>query len=196
MAGRTVHQLRVTLRDVTPPVWRRVVVSGRHAAVRAVRCARSCDGMAGRPPARFDAGGTIYELPDPEGDGPSRRVTVDERTVTIADVVGVVGAEMRWDYDFGDGWEHDIVVDAVEPADPDVEYPICVDGRRACPPDDCGGPGGYERLLATLADPRHDDHAELSEWVPEGFDPEFFDPAEATEAMHAPRPLAGWDDEW
>ena len=73
-----------------------------------------------------------------------------------------------------------------------MRFPICLAGRRACPPEDCGGPWGYENLLAAMRDPSHEDHADVVEWLPGDFDPEEFDTNEATEMMHSPRPLYGW----
>jgi hypothetical protein len=86
-------------------------------------------------------------------------------------------------YDFGDDWEHDITVERVESGgDPTLR---CTGGARACPPEDCGGPHGYAHLLAVLADRKHEEHAEMKQWAPRGFDPEKFDPTllsnEATE---------------
>ncbi|MFZ0491728.1 MAG: plasmid pRiA4b ORF-3 family protein [Acidimicrobiia bacterium] len=73
-----------------------------------------------------------------------------------------------------------------------AEYPVCLASRRACPPEDCGGPWGYADLLEALADPNHPDHEELSEWAPLDFDPTHFDKDETNEAMRSPRPLEGW----
>jgi hypothetical protein len=136
----------------------------------------------------FDVRGTTYGEPDPDWDDD----VLDERKVRLADVLSNVKSRMRWDYDFGDGWEHDVVVEAIGPPEPDQTYPTCVAGRRACPPEDCGGPYGYENLLRVLADPAHPDHGDLTEWAPPDFDPEEFDPDDATEAMKLARPLNGW----
>jgi hypothetical protein len=99
---------------------------------------------------------------------------------------------MRWDYDFGDGWEHDIVVEAIEPMKREATYPVCIAGKRACPPDDGGGPWGYGNLLAAISDPTHEEHEELSGWLPPGFDADAFDIVEATEMMRSARPLRDW----
>jgi len=84
-------------------------------------------------------------------------------------------SKMRFDYDFGDGWEHDVVVEAIDPAERGVTYPRLIDGKRACPPEDCGGPLGYRNLLEALADPKHPDHDDLEEWVGGEFDPDHFE---------------------
>ena len=87
------------------------------------------------------------------------------------------GMTFRYDYDFGDGWEHDVRVVGTTAAD----SPHCLDGARACPPEDCGGPGGYSELREALADPSHPDHDDLADWLGKPFDPAAFD-REASDA--------------
>jgi hypothetical protein len=102
-------------------------------------------------------------------------VVINEKYATVKKVLPGEQAQLRFDYDFGDRWEHDVVVEAIETPAEGVRYPICLAGERACPPEDCGGPSGYERLLTALADPADPEHDELKEWIPDGFDPEAFD---------------------
>ncbi len=92
-----------------------------------------------------------------------------------------VGAKFRYEYDFGDGWEHDILVEKIEPGR--VERPVVLAGRRACPPEDCGGPWGYEDLIAAISDPTHDRHAELTEWAGPYFQPAVFDRDATNQAL-------------
>ena len=113
----------------------------------------------------FEADGELYEIPVGESFG-FRRLR-DERKARLGEVLPAVKSKIRWDYDFGDGWEHDVVVEAIEPARADLTYPVCLAGKRACPPEDCGGPWGYSNLLAALSDPTHEEHEELAEWVGE-----------------------------
>ena len=136
----------------------------------------------------FDVDGTWYGTPDP--DWPSD--DLDEDRYRLGEVLPSVGDKLRWDYDFGDGWEHNVVVEKIVEAEPRVEYPLCLAGRRACPPEDCGGPHGYAQLLEVLADPSHPEHDELREWAPIDFDPEYFDVDETSLEMRSPRPLEGW----
>jgi hypothetical protein len=136
----------------------------------------------------FDVGDTHYGTPDSEWG----RDDLDEGAFRVRDVLPDVGSKLRWDYDFGDGWEHDVVLEEIGSAEPSVEYPICLAGRKACPPEDCGGPWGYSNLLEALADSSHPDHVELREWAPLGFDPAHFDLAETNIALRSPRPLEGW----
>ncbi|SNR56130.1 plasmid pRiA4b ORF-3 family protein [Blastococcus mobilis] len=97
----------------------------------------------------------------------------DDETTTVSDVARIAG-EFRYEYDFGDGWEHAIQVGQRLLA-VGLGTPHCFDGARACPPEDCGGAPGYDRLLVVLADPAHPEHAELVDWVGAEFDPEAFD---------------------
>ena len=188
--AKTVHRLKVTLRQVRPPVWRRIEVPSDMRLSELAGVLEAAMGWMGGHLHAFDADGVLYEIPDEEGFG--RRTTRDERKAQLGQALRDVRARMRWDYDFGDGWEHDVVVEAIEPRAGDVRYPRCLAGRRACPPDDCGGPWGYNELLAAVADPLHVEHQSLTVWAPSGFDPEAFDVEVATEMMRSARPLQGW----
>jgi len=137
----------------------------------------------------FDVDGTRYGIRNPDWD---LLDDLDEHRYRLGDVLPSAGSKMRWDYDFGDGWEHDVLVEAITLQGRGTTYPFCMAGRRACPPEDCGGPWGYANLLEALADPGHPEHEEFTDWAPPDFDPARFDIDETTEAMHTPRPLAGW----
>jgi hypothetical protein len=84
------------------------------------------------------------------------------------------GTAFVYEYDFGDGWRHVITVENIQPWTPESIAPLCLDGARACPPEDCGGIGGYEHLLEVLRNPRHPNHKEMRAWVGKHFDPELF----------------------
>jgi len=81
-----------------------------------------------------------------------------------------------YEYDFGDSWEHEIRLEDIVPREKGIRYPRCIDGARACPPEDCGGPYGFERMLEVLADPNDEEHDEMWEWIGEGYDPARFEP--------------------
>jgi hypothetical protein len=188
----SVHRLKVTLRSVKPPIWRRIEVASDVTLAELSDLLECAMGWLGGHLHAFEAGGITYERPDPD-DGFSRHAE-DETEHRLGDVLTASGAKMRWDYDFGDGWQHDVVVEAIAPLDPSVDYPRCVTGRRACPPEDCGGPWGFGELLEAITDPAHPRHDELIEWLPDGYDSDRFDADEATQDMRAPRPLA--EDWW
>ena len=185
--ANTVHQLKVTLRSVKPPVWRRIVVRSNSPLGELASVLEAAMGWLGGHLHVFEAEGTWYGSADPDWDSNDQ----DENEHRLGDVLATVGSKMRWDYDFGDGWEHDVVVEKITDADPGVEYPLCLAGRGACPPEDCGGPPGYAELLRALADPSHADHDDLRRWAPPGFDPASFDVEDANLALRSPRPLEG-----
>jgi hypothetical protein len=165
-----VYQLKITLRDVKPPVWRRVQVedcklSKLHDIIQ------TCMGWQGDHLHSFEIGGEEYGEPDPEG----MMETEDERKVKLSQVVAGRIKKFTYTYDFGDNWEHLIEVEKTLEAEPGVRYPRCIDGKRACPPEDCGGPWGYADFLKAIQDPMHPEHEEMVEWVGGDFDPEKFD---------------------
>jgi len=89
-------------------------------------------------------------------------------------VLGRVGAKATYTYDMGDSWEHGIVLEKRLPIDPGTAYPVCTGGERACPPEDCGGIGGFYDLLDALGDPAHEQHEEIQDWVGDDYDPDAF----------------------
>jgi hypothetical protein len=90
---------------------------------------------------------------------------------------------LRYEYDFGDSWEHELLVEKILPPEPGVRYPLCLKGKGACPPEDVGGVWGYDSFLEAIADPKHPEHDDMLEWVGGEFDPEAFDLDEVNEAL-------------
>lgn len=187
----TVFQLKVTLQDTKPPIWRRVLVDGNATLDHVHEVIQAAFGWWNYHLHEFEVGRTRYGVPDPDEDwGEPPR---DERRTRL-DAIASEGSTFRYTYDFGDGWEHRVAVEKVVPASSVVTAPACIDGRRACPPEDCGGTWGYRELLAILADPNHPEHDERREWLGRPFDPEAFDPAEFEDNLRNGR-LAVFDDE-
>jgi hypothetical protein len=122
-----------------------------------------------------------YGIPDPE------LGYRNERTARLTQFLQQPGDRIHYSYDFGDGWEHDIVLEKRLNPEPGVQIPACLAGKGACPPEDCGGPWGYADLKEALADPRHEDHEGMLDWLGldsvHGFDPAACDLAEINEAL-------------
>jgi hypothetical protein len=112
---------------------------------------------------------------------------MDERQVRLHQVLGRVGAKAIYIYDFGDGWEHGMVLEKRLPVDPSLAYPACTGGQRACPPEDCGGIPGFYELLEAIQDPKHERHEELLDWVGEEYDPEAFSMEAVNRALSGKR---------
>jgi Plasmid pRiA4b ORF-3-like protein len=189
-SGR-VYQLKVTLLDTKPPIWRRVLVDGSSTLDHLHEVIQAAFGWWNYHLHEFEVGRERYGIPDPDEDwGQPPR---DERRTRL-DAIAGVGSSFRYTYDFGDGWDHRVVVEKVLSADSVAAVPACIDGRRACPPEDCGGTWGYRELLRILADPAHPDHGERRDWLGRPFDPEAFDPAEFADNLRNGR-LALFDDQ-
>ncbi|HPA18306.1 MAG TPA: plasmid pRiA4b ORF-3 family protein [Verrucomicrobiae bacterium] len=166
------YRLRVELMGVVPPVWRSLLVAGDatlgwlHAALQV---------------ATGWTNSHLHRFGTPSGDfsDPSFELECgDEGRVRLMDVAPVGGTELEYEYDMGDSWSHRVTVESITgPQGPIARDAECVDGARACPPEDCGGPGGYEDLLEAIADPGHEEHDSMLEWLGGGFDPEAFDRA-------------------
>ena len=178
-AARRVHQLKITLRGVKPPIWRRVVVDGGETLDHLHAVIQAAFGWWDAHLHDFDIGGDRYGIPDDDDWTPVK----DERRVSIDQAISNSDGKIRYTYDFGDNWEHDIVVEKTIPAGEVTTVPDCIGGRRACPPEDCGGPWGYQELLDILADPTNPDHDERLEWTGGNIDPAAFDPAEFAENL-------------
>ncbi len=99
----------------------------------------------------------------------------NDKTVKLNQVVSTAPARFIYEYDFGDGWEHEILVEKILPPEEGVRYPVCLAGKRACPPEDCGGTPGYAHFLEAIRNPGHEEHDELLQWVGDSFDLEAFD---------------------
>lgn len=169
-----VYQLKVRLHNIEPPVWRRVLVAGSCTLDELHLVIQAAFGWSNRHLHEFEADHIRYGDPDPDDEcGPP---TQDERSVRLDALATAEFSTFGYLYDFsGDGWSHRIVVEKILPAG-GATAPACIGGRRACPPEDCGGPSDYQDLLDILADPLHRDHDEMVEWVGSTFDPEAFDP--------------------
>lgn len=176
---KTVYQLKVAILDTKPPVWRRVLVPGDITLAELHDVIQAAFGWWNYHLHEFEFGRTRYGVPsdDDWGDSPK-----DERTVRLS-TVAKEGSTFRYTYDFGDDWRHKITVEKVTPLTSDTIAPALIDGRRACPPEDCGGPWGYKELLDVLADPKHPDHTRHLEWVGGTFDPDAFDPSDFDEKL-------------
>jgi hypothetical protein len=180
-AAKNVHRLKVTLRGSKPPIWRRFEVPSDATLARLHAVIQLGFGWEDCHLWVFETLSGRFGSSDPDLE---IRSAESKKLSAVADWPG---DKLRYEYDFGDGWDHDIVVEAVQPAEPGVVYPRCIAGRRACPPEDCGGIWGYYELLNTLANPGHENHAQMLRWLgissPADFDPDRFDLEEANQYL-------------
>ena len=172
--GVTLYQLKITLKWSQPPIWRRVVVRPDMTLDRLHQVIQTVMGWTNSHMHQFIVGRTFYGKPDPEfADMGSE--TLNEKRYKVADLAPAAKQKFIYEYDFGDGWQHEVVVEKVLPSDPACKHPSCLAGANACPPDDCGGIPGYYEMLETLANPKHPDHGEMKEWIGGKWDAARFD---------------------
>ena len=169
-----IYQLKVTLLGTAPPIWRRLSVPAELTLAQLHDVLQAAMGWENSHMHEFLIGQRRYGTPDPDDRLMGMEPVANERSVRLSTVLGRTGAKARYTYDFGDGWEHSIVLEKRLASDPNLVYPTCTDGRRACPPEDCGGVGGFYALLDAISDPHHKQHEEMREWVGEVYDPEAF----------------------
>ncbi len=172
-----VLKFKVVLLDLSPPIWRELEVPNDYSFWDLHVAIQDAMGWTDSHLHAFEiddasAGRIEVGIPDPEGGdsiiaGWKRKLSEDFKNS---------GDECVYEYDFGDSWRHSVVLERVTQADAGVTYPRCVNGARNCPPEDCGGPFGYEEFLEAISDPGHENHEDMLEWCGGSFDPEEFDP--------------------
>lgn len=178
-SGR-IFQLKATLTGIRPPIWRRILVPGDFTLPQLHAVLQITMGWTNSHLHGFWVGKLFYTEPDPDYDD----MTVeDERQVKLNQIAPQVGARFTYVYDFGDNWEHALVVEQILLPDPKVAYPCCIAGKRACPPEDVGSVTGYAEFLSAIQNPRHPERAEWLQWVGGHFDPEAFDLQNANQLL-------------
>ena len=173
-----IFQIRVSLRHIVPLIWRRIEVPADTKLGKLHKILQAAMGWSDMHLHQFVIRGEQYGIPDPEM--PDK--TKNERNVRLDRVAGK-GDTLIYEYDFGDGWEHELHIEKVLPVESAVHYPRCIDGGRACPPEDCGGPPGYAHLIEVLHDPEHEEFDEMRRWAGPDFDPETFDLVSVNRAL-------------
>jgi hypothetical protein len=182
-AAGQVYQLKITLRHIKPPVWRRVETKdGSLAQLHDI--IQACLGWEDYHLHEFEIGDERYGDPLQWQDGFGGELEVgNEGKVRLSQLVAQGVKKFSYTYDMGDTWEHAIQIEKALPAEAGVRYPRCIAGQRACPPEDCGGPWGYADFVDAIQNPENERHEELLEWVGGEFDPEAFDIDAVNEAL-------------
>ncbi|AMV32063.1 Plasmid pRiA4b ORF-3-like protein [Pirellula sp. SH-Sr6A] len=181
---KCIYQFKITLLGTNPPIWRRIQVE-ECTLDKLHEHIQTAMGWTNSHLHRFDIEGKRYGDPELLDDGFEDFECVDSTKTNLSRVLPKTGKRFgfKYKYDFGDGWEHEILFEGTPAADPKLKYPLCLEGERACPPEDCGGVWGYDELLEAICSPKHDQHEDMLEWIGGKFDSEDFDPKKATKEM-------------
>jgi hypothetical protein len=168
---RSIYQIKISLIGAKPPIWRTFLVPSDlrldafHDVIQIVM------GWTDSHLHQFIANNVFYGIPDDE----FGMEIEDEAKFKVFHLLKKEKDTIKYEYDFGDSWEHKILLEKILPFDTKTALPVCIKGKRACPPEDCGGTWGYEDLLETISNVKHPEHKEMLEWLGGEFDPEEFD---------------------
>jgi hypothetical protein len=163
-------QLKITLSGSKPSIWRRLQVPDNIKLNRLHEVFQVVMGWTDSHLHQFHGEDGVYTVPDEDSDPED----YDERKYTLHDIALCEKDEFVYEYDFGDCWEHEVVVEAHLPP-MEKRHAVCMDGKNACPPEDCGGIPGYYEFLKAICNPKHEDHQQMIRWIGGSFDPKHFD---------------------
>ena len=180
--SRTIHQIKVTLRGSRPPIWRRFLVHSDVTLYELHHILQVVMGWTDSHLHHYRVRNTYYGKPNDEL-GMRRQ---NEKKVRLNELLRKPKDRMVYEYDFGDGWEHDLVLEGIDFVQEGWKYPIVLKGKGACPPEDVGGIYGYYHFLEAIKNPNHPEHKDFIEWG-EDFDPNEFDIDESNCFFHG-----GW----
>jgi hypothetical protein len=180
--SRLILQFTITLLGIDPPVWRRIQVPAEYTFWDLHVAIQDSMGWLDCHLHMFSFGKRItIGIPDEED---PRNKTLPGWDTYVEEYFVSLGTRTLYDYDFGDGWRHDVLFEGILSRERGTKYPVCIGGARACPPEDCGGLGGYTDMISILRNPHHEEHRQMIGWLKGHaknyypFDPERFEPAQ------------------
>jgi len=174
-----VYQFKIILSDIKPPIWRRIQIPETYSFWDLHVAITDAMGWADYHLHEFQMKdlSTMEEvrigMPDEDEDWGIE--TLLDYKQKISDYFSMENKKAIYLYDFGDGWHHILQLEKIIPKEKNTNYPICTSGKRACPPEDCGGIGGYEDILKIMKNPKHKEYKDMITWLGGKFDPENFD---------------------
>jgi hypothetical protein len=171
-----IYQLKVTIADIRPPIWRRLLVRGDVTLFKLHKILQAAMEWQDYHLHQFIVGEDYYATPSPDDAWP--REAKNEKRAKLFQIAPVEKARFIYEYDLGDSWRHNILVEKILHPEQELEHPVCLAGKRSRPPEDCGGIGGYYHFLKAISDPKHPEHEDMLNWAGGEFDPERFDKEE------------------
>ena len=166
------------MEGLSPPVWRRVLVPANillpdlHLVIQKAMGWYNCHLHS------FEANGILYGEPHPDLD-----YMRNKSRIPLSKIAPYIKSKISYEYDFGDSWIHSILVEKILPIEEGITYPVCIKGRCACPPEDCGGVWGYMEMQEALSDPNHEEHESYKDWYDGDLDPKKFDLDEVNQRL-------------
>jgi len=167
---KQIYQIQIALQNSKPKIWRRVIVNSDISLEDFHKIIQTTMGWTNSHLHHFVVGRTYYAPEEFELDD-----TKDTRRVKLNSILQHEKEKIKYEYDFGDSWLHDIILEKILPFEKTIEIPKCIGGKQNCPPEDCGGIWGYTELLEIISNPKHKEYKEQMEWLGGEFEPEHFD---------------------
>jgi Plasmid pRiA4b ORF-3-like protein len=181
-----IFQIQVVLLGFKPKIWRRILIPSDLLLSDFHKIIQTTMGWTNSHLHHFIKNGIYYSVKFPDDDFWDNKINVDykKKKVCISDILNIEKAKITYEYDFGDGWIHDIILEKILLFDENVKYPTCLAGKMSCPPEDCGGVWGYSDMLEILKQPDTEEYDSYIEWLGGEFDPEYFNKEEVNELLH------------
>jgi len=178
-----IYQIQIALKDFKPKIWRRLLIPADTLLSDLHKIIQTSMGWTNSHLHQFIKDRTYYTVKVKDDDTWDEMDNVDYKRMKISDLLKTEKQKIKYEYDFGDGWEHDVILEKILVRDEKIKYPICIAGKMSCPPEDCGGSWGYADMLEILKNPAHPEYKEFVDWLDEDFDPEYFDKEEVNESL-------------
>lgn len=181
---KKIYQIQIALKNFKPKIWRRILLPSDLSLSDLHKIIQTTMGWTNTHLHQFYKDGMRYMEKMGNDYMWDDRNQFDYIALQLSDLLRYEKEKISYEYDFGDGWNHKIVLEKILPFDDKVEYPVCIKGKMNCPLEDCGGVWGYADLLEVLKNPQHEEYDELVDWIgDEHFDPEYFDKDEVNELL-------------
>ncbi len=181
-----IYQLTITLQNSNPAIWRRILIPSDLLLSDLHKVIQTAMGWTNSHLHQFIRDHTFYTVKMEGDDFWEDLDNVDYTGMKVSELLDENRDTLLYEYDFGDGWAHEIKLDQVLPPDPELRHPVCLDGAMNCPPEDIGGVWGYAQMLGVLRQPHHEERAHYLEWLGEDFDPEYFNKDEVNALLRKP----------
>ncbi|MCF6299877.1 MAG: plasmid pRiA4b ORF-3 family protein [Proteobacteria bacterium] len=173
----TIYQIQIALKGSKPKIWRRIQIPADLLLSDFHKILQTTMGWMNAHLHHFIQGDAFYTQKMADDPFWHDINNIDYKSVKVLDLLKMERQKIIYEYDFGDGWEHEIILEKILPVDDGIDYPICLEGKMNCPPEDCGGVWGYANMIDILAQPEHEEFNHYLEWVGKEFDPGYFDSA-------------------
>lgn len=178
-----IYQIQISLKNFKPKIWRRIQVSSSISVSDFHKIIQTTMGWTNSHLHQFIKGRSYYSIKLEEDDFWDDGNNSDYSNMVVSDLLAIEKEKIIYEYDFGDGWQHELLLEKILPVDGAVKYPVCLKGKMNCPPEDSGGVWGYEDLIEVLSQPDHEEYEFRLEWVGEDFDPQSFDTKEINDSL-------------